>query len=334
MTEINRKQLLAAVEIVMPAVTRKEVVAQSNLLGICGGNLVSYNDEISFCHRFPELNLDDVALNGHLLHDRLSKLGSDVVDLEMVDSRLRIRSGRSDAFLNTARLEMPLAEIEAGDDEAPLPETFRDRLRMVAEVCATDPTRPVLTCVSVGRDQIEGSDGYRLVRMDCPGLPEFLIPASSAVRVSACEVERVLVGQRNEWVHFATGAGTVVSCRTYAATYPNLRASYEMGDSTTFELPSMDRALDLVDEFASRSKRIDEQISVELRPGQVVIRAEHEDGVAVERISWKDNADVDARFTIHPDFFRLALGHGTRCQLDQSRIKFVGDDWAHVVALR
>jgi DNA polymerase III sliding clamp (beta) subunit (PCNA family) len=332
--EIDRKKLLTAVELVLPAITKKEVVAQSNLLGIRGGSLVSYNDEISFCHDFRELKmLDEVALDGALLHDRLSRLKSDAVTVDVADNRLRVRSGRSTAYLNTVALEMPLAEIEAGSDEMPLPENFRERLRTVAAVCATDTSRPRLTCVNVGRGWLEGSDGYRLLRMSCEGVPQFLIPAASAARVADCDVDRILVTQRNEWVHFATPAGTTVSCRTYAADYPDLSVSYDMGDSTAFELPRMDEELDRLQAFSKRSKRIDEQVQVELRRKQVVLRAEHENGAAEETIRWQHD-DVEATFSIHPDFFRLALGQGTRCQLDDRRIKFSGEGWEHVVSLR
>ena len=333
MPEINRKKLLEAVELVLPAITKKEIVAQSNLLGIRQGCLVSYNDEISFRHDFPELELDDVALDGVLLHDRLSRLKSDSVDVQVVDNRLRIRSGRSTAHLNTVALEMPLAEIEAGSDEITLPDTFRDRIRMVAAVCATETSRPRLTCVNVGGGWLEGSDGYRLLRMRCEGVPQFLIPAASAARVADCDVDRVLVTQRNEWVHFATPAGTVVSCRTFAADYPDLSASYDMADRPEFELPRMTEELDRLSAFSRRAKRIDEQVAVDLRPRQVVLRAEHENGLAEEAIRWSHD-DIEASFSIHPDFFKMALGQGTRCQLDDSRIKFSGDGWEHVVSLR
>lgn len=334
MAKINREELLRAIEIVMPAVTKKEVVAQSNLLGVRSGSLVTYNDEISFCHAFPALELDEVALDGPLLHGHLSRLGADELDVIVSDDQVKVRAGRSTASFKTARLEMPLAEIEAGDEEVPLPEGFRDQLRLAAEVCSSDTSRPVLTCVSVAGDWIEGSDGYRLLRLRCAGVPEFLIPANSAVRVADCEVVRMLVGQQNEWVHFSTDAGTTISCRTYAAHYPDLSDRYELGDAREFELPpALGEVVERTAVFSQRSKRIDEQVDVELRPSQVVVRAQHENGAVEERVRWSCE-DVSATFSIHPDFFRMALRQGTRCQLDDSRIKFSGDGWNHVVALR
>jgi len=329
--EIDREKFIRAVEAVLPALTKKEMFTQSNMLGIRPGHLVTYNDELSIRHDFPDIGAGEIALDGVTLHDFLDHLTSETVQVEASDSELKIRSGRVRVALKTAALELP--QFEVAGDEVELPETFRERIRMVSEVCATGTSRPALTCVSVTGDWVEGSDGYRLVRMECDtSSPGFLLPAKLAVRVADYPVTRMLSG--NEWVHFVTADNTSVSCRVASGSYPDLTKVYDVVGKS-FTLPATLR--DVVDRasiFSRReNSRIDEEVRVELSPNRVVIRAHNDSGTFEEIARWA-HSDVEASFSIHSDFFRIALTHGTSCQISDSKIKFAGSDWKHVVALR
>jgi hypothetical protein len=337
---VDREQFVKAVTAVLPGIAKKELFHQADKLGIQGGALVSYNDEISIRHDFPQINGIEGALDGDLLHKLLGRITDKEIRLNSTGAELRVSSEgkgkKMRASLKMSELELPISEIETGGEAFDLPDDFRDNLRLIGSICARDMSRPVLTCIHIGNGWMEGSDTYRLARIGCADLPEMVLPAVALIKIADYEIKRVSIGEQRKWAHFTTDDGTTISCRLFSERYPRLGKQYNnfAGDSK-FEFPDdIGSVLDRAKVFAERDHTIDEEISIELRPHLMVIKAHDDNGRFEEEIDWSDNAGIEASFSIHPDFLQLALDSGKACELDRARIRFSGDNWDHIIALR
>jgi hypothetical protein len=336
--EINRREFAAAVALVLPAVAKMEIFDQADKLAIHDGSLFSYNDEISIRHALPQLIGIEGALDGRRLFQLLNRMPADTIKLNVIENELRLLTpdGNAQASLEITPIVLPLSEIETGTKRFNLPDGFAENLKLIAAVCARDMSRPVLTCVHIGGGWMEGSDGYRVARVRCSGLPKMLLPVTSAEVIARFQIVRLVTGVRNQWVHFETNHGTTISSRVGVGKYPDMSRVYSF-TGTTFTLPNtLADVLERAQLFAVRDHRIDHEISVELRPRRLVVSAQatNDQGRFQETVPWPDNKRLASRFNIHPDFLRLALQQGSRCQLGSAQIKFVGPDWEYVIGLR
>jgi DNA polymerase III sliding clamp (beta) subunit (PCNA family) len=338
--EINRAKLAEAVAFVLPGVAKKELFTQADKLEIQGGMLVSYNDEISISYN---LGLDDEdpirrisgAVDGVHLYELLNRITTEKVDIEIADNTFKVNAsgGKIRSSLKLLPLALPISEIDFGEDPSPLSSGFKEGVTLVAEICATDMSRPVLTCVNVTREFVEGSDGYRVGKVSCENIYEFLIPAQAMLRIADSDITQISMGLKGEWVHFYTDAGLTISSRLSSSRYPDISSVYNV-KGNEFALPEdLLEALERAAVFSYRQHKIDEEVKVRLLAGRIIVDAADDDGTISETILW-DRKDIKADFSIHPDFFKKALKRGTKCQLSPSSIKFVGDTWQHVIALK
>lgn len=334
--EIDRVKLLKSIARVLPAVAKKETFEQSTKLAFKDGHLVAYNDEISIFDRLPEAEGLDGAVDGKHLHSLLGKLAADRIALEQDNSRLHLRAGRVKASFDLAPVALPLGEIDrSGEDSEPLGEDFAKGLKLIAGTCARDMSRPVLTCVAMGAEQIEAADGFRAARLSLDGveLPKFLLPVTAAEVIVGYPVERVAVSDSGEWVRFSANEGaTVIHARAFEGKFPDLANLYELEGDDLVLPEAMGKVLERAQIFSEREHSIDEVVQIGIRPNQITVSAAYDGGQFNEIV--RSDQKVSADFLIHPDFLAEVLKVGTTCIVGEKRVKFTGPSWQHVIALR
>jgi len=335
--EIERVKLAEAIARVLPAVGKKETFEQATKIVFHDGHVAAYNDEISIFDRQPDLAGIEGAVDGRQLCDLLGKISTDAVTLAVDGSRLSIRSGRVRADFDMLPVALPLDEIDrSGEEGDPLPADFCGALGLVAAACARDMSRPVLTCVCLGGDRVEAADGFRAARSSFEGasLPSLLLPVTAAEVLVGYPVERVAASDSGEWARFtARGGDTVIFARVFSGRFPDLDGLYEVEGHAVVLPSALDKVLDRAGIFTRREHRIDEVVHLSMRRSQVTVSAEYEGGRFTEVIR-SDGQDVDADFSIHPDFLSEALKTGTSCVVGGDRVLFSGEHWRHVIALR
>lgn len=340
MPQIKRDRLVEAIRTVLPAIARKEMFAQADKLAITGGYAVAYDDAVSIMHPLPELDGVEGAIDGRRLLEFLGKVSGDDVEVtvEVAGSELRISSSgiRARVSFTLAEVQLPISEIDQTGDYADLPDGFVDGLGMIAAACSKDANRPVLTCVRLGPDAIEASDGFRLARFVLGDdlLPDLLLPADAAELVSGSGVAEVALGGTGEWIRFRAKSGVIICARTFSGTFPDLGSLYQIDDGHRLSLPpGLRETIERAQVFAKRERKIDETIQVTMSPGKIVVKAEYDGGRFAETVAHREQAD-EGSFSIHPRFLAAALDDGSECVLGKSRIKFSSNSWEHVISLR
>jgi DNA polymerase III sliding clamp (beta) subunit (PCNA family) len=334
--DIEREELKKAVGLVFPGIARKETFDQADKIAFKQGRLISYNDEVSIFH--PLMGVEEIngAVDGRKLYDILNKVTGGTVILRQLENELQFKCARTTVNFNLAPVVLPFTEVDWTGEYQKLPEDFKKALRLITGTCARDMSRPVLTCVYVNENVMLGSDGYRVGKFvfEDVSLPTFLLPVTAGEMLDKYDIQSVAVGDQGEWARFMTSAETVVCTRLSTGVYPDLSNVLDVtGDEVT--LPkTLIETLDRAQIFAKREHSIDEEVHIDLRGVQIAVNSNYENGRFEEII--RAAQEATGKFTIHPEFLSEALSgeDETTCVLDRSRIKFVGANWEHVIALR
>jgi hypothetical protein len=338
--EVQREALLSAIEMVLPAMAKREIFDQANMIAFVGGRVVAFNDAVMISHPLPgALDLEG-ALDGRRLCDLLDKLDSEVVDLAVDGDKINLRAGRSRASFDALPVTLPIDSVDVTGELVDLPDTFVDQLRWASTSCAREVSRPTLTCVLVEGGWMQSSDSYRASRVHCGDvstgawdLPRLMLPLSQVEVLVDYPVKRVALSDGGEWARFETDAGTTLCARSMAGAFPDLASIYDVSGKEVELTDALSDALERARIFARRDRAADEVVLVSMRPNQVTVSAQC-DGARFSEVVRCEGAAEAAEFSIHPKFLASALESGTRCVLGERSVKFSGKDWEHVVALK
>ena len=89
--KINKSDLVSALEKVKSGLSSKEAILQSTSFAFLGGNVVTYNDEISLSHPVEGLEITG-AVQATELYQLLKKLKQEEISLEVSENEILITS--------------------------------------------------------------------------------------------------------------------------------------------------------------------------------------------------------------------------------------------------
>jgi DNA polymerase III sliding clamp (beta) subunit (PCNA family) len=338
--QINRQELLTALEKVKPGLANKEMIEQSTSFAFMDEKIVTYNDEISISHPVKNLNITG-AVKAEELYKLLGKLKKDEIEVEITDNEILLTSGKAKAGLTLQQeITLPLDEIEIGAwKKLPDPEEFKKALSFVLFSVSKDMSRPVLTCIHIDEaGYVEACDNQRLARYQIKKLPINipLIPAFSINELLKYDFTHVCLSKVKGWAHFKTKEGTIFSCRTLAESYgdfPDVSHLLEIeGKEITFP-KTINEILDRAIIFAKQDFAMDENITINIKNKKIQIRAEGPSGWFEEQANIRySNAPIS--FAINPNFFKDIINQSSSCIVGEKCLKFIGGNWEHVVMVR
>jgi len=336
--EINKTQLLQALEIVKPGLANKEIIEQATSFAFMSDRVVTYNDEISISHPIDGLDLTG-AVQADTLYKFLGKIKKDDIDLKLKDNQIVLSTGRAKAGLTLhSEIMLPLDDDIAKKGKwKDLPNNFNRFLEMAIGACGTNMTEPILTCVHITKEGIiEGSDSYKIANCylgeEMP-LNTFLLPAASAIDVVKIEPTKIAKGKG--WVHFQNDYQTIISCRILDDEYPNtlnllkVKGVRLILPNTTLEV--LDRTM----VFSKKDRSLDESVDVSIEDRKLKMTAKSDSAWFEETINMKHKGDP-IKFSITPYLLKSILSETRECQIndDCSVLKFEGEGWQYIAMLR
>jgi DNA polymerase III sliding clamp (beta) subunit (PCNA family) len=331
---MQKEALLKALETVRPGLASKEMIEQSTSFAFMSDRVVTYNDEISISHPVEGLDIEG-AIKAEELYKLLSKLKGDELKLKKTAKEITITSDKTTAGITLqSEIKLPLEEIGELGKWKILPEGFVDKLTFCLFSCSRDMGRPVLTCIHVNKaGYIESCDNLRLTHsLQGEEMPvdTFLIPQSSAQQLVKYGVNKIAEGKG--WVHFKTEEGTIFSCRIFQDNFPDTSKILEV-EGKEITLPhSMDNIIDRASIFSKREYALDEEVEVIIEDGQMTVWAQSDTGWIKEETKVRYRGDKIS-FSINPKFLKEILPIIRKGVLGENKIKFVGDNWQHVISL-
>ncbi len=332
---INKKELLEALEIVKPGLSTKEIIEQSTSFAFIKGKIITYNDEISISHPVKNLKLTG-AIKADEFYKLLSKLKGDEIEIDIQEAEILLKSGKAKAGITLQKeIRLPLEEVDKPEDWKALPDNFIHHLRFAMGACTSDMSRPILTCVNIcSNGTLYASDSYRLVEAKCSkkmGVNDFLLPASSAVHVVKLNPTQICLG--NGWVHFKTEGGTVLSCRVFEDIYPDITPHIEVKGMQVEFPKTIKDVLDRASVFAKRDHFLDEQLDITIGNNRIKVKGQSDAGWFEEECNMRyDKEPVTLMVT--PYLMQDILNESHQCTVSKDKMKFQGEDWTYIALLR
>lgn len=332
---MKRQELLDALELVRPGLAKEEVIEQTTFFAFAGGNVLTYNDEISISHPVKGLVELEGAVKAEELYQLLGKLDKEDLELGEGEGELLVKAGKTRAGIALQKeIKLPLEEIGGKGKWKKLPEEFLDAIKFTMFSCSKDTSRPVLTCINVREDGIiESTDNFRLTRYQLGGkipVKSFLLISSSAKDLIKYDINQIAEG--DSWIHFKSGKGTVFSCRTFLDDYPSLDELLKV-KGAKLEIPKgVDDSLKRAAIFSKRENELEEEALISFEKGKLKVRGQGPTGWLEEELDIKYKGKK-VTISVNPHFLQAILPKVTECVLAEGSMKFEGEDWVHLVAL-
>lgn len=335
--KVNKDELVHALETVRPGLASKEYVEQTTSFAFMGDRLVTFNSDISISHPLKGLNITG-AIKAEELYKLVSKLPQDEIEMELTESEVLIKAGRSKAGVTLqSEIKLPLEEIGELGEWKDLPSEFINTMSFALFSCMknTNTDRPALTCVHVRPDGvIESSDALRITHVKIGKIPtkKFLLPFISARELVKYAVNKVAEG--DGWIHFKTEDNTIFSCRIYESEFPATEELLKV-EGEEIKLPNtLGAIIDKASVFFKRQHVVDEEIELTLSNNRMLIHGKSEFGWFKEECNFRWPKEETVVIKTNPTLLKdILLKPHVKCILGERVIKFEGDNWEHVVCL-
>ena len=330
---LSREGLLTTLNKLKPGLASKDVVEQATSFVFADGMAWSYNDEIACSIVLPE----EVDIEGAVPADPLLKLLSkgkaSTVEIFMEEGELRVHCGRSRAGLALEEAKLPVSEIPmpGNDDWSDLPKNFLHAVSLTVLACSMDMSAPILTCLSIGKDSVQASDGFRITWYKLKGMKEaFLLPAAAAKHLGSFKPEASALAEG--WVHFINAEDAVLSCRTVMGKYPDITPHLKV-KGEEMKLPKeLNEILDRAGVFADAEFEQDEEVEMNFDDGVLLVSARGENGWIKEEVEI-EGGGASFSITVNPSILQAALKLNHTCVIGESAMLIQGKDFKHVVSL-
>ena len=332
--KFNKEHLLTALTHVNVGVAAKQIVSQADSYIFKEGSVYTFNDEIAVSHTI-EHELTG-AVHADTLYALLTKINDPIIDIEIVDDAMIIKSKKGKATLKSDEKQtLPLDTVGDAGDWYDLPDNFNHLMSFVLMSVSKDLATPILTCVHWTSEYVESCDNFRLTRtlIDTPDLDSsILIPGNTLTQMIFYEPTQYSIA--NDWAHFKTADGSTFACRVFEGDYVDLDDVYELpGTDTILFTNAMQDLLERVSVLADTDVSNNTKAVVDVKDSMATVTASNTYGEMVERTRVK--CKVDLSFDLRIETLQHIMKYYKKAVIadDRSSLKFSDDTIIHIISL-
>lgn len=323
--QFDRKTLIEIIEVVRPAVAKREIIPQQTHIMFLGQQIAATNGNIFITH--PLVTDFSTSVKADDLHKILASSSSEHIELTVTDkaiggkntSILKITSHDTKASLSTVLDDKDKVEdlIKSLNSEMKdwmmLPEDFADALWLCGFSASKNMTDLIMTAVFIDGENVATTDRVRTSCHKMAGSVEkFLLSATDALELSNLTVSEYCLSEN--WAHFRTDNGATFSARRMKGEHLPLVSLFDMltEDSVVYTLPSdfktaLESSYILLDNVKTDHTKT---VSVKLTKGEIKCRADNERSY-VEKMVKCDYDGSDVEFHVNPFFLSEILQKST-----------------------
>jgi len=340
--QIKRQELVKVLELVRPAISKREIVEQSASVVFDGESALSYNDELAV--RAPFKSDFKAAVQAEPLLKLMQRLSAEDITLTIEEDTLRISTKRTSAGIKMDD-EINQGYQQVGNPEkwTPIEGNLIKAIRSTLFSASSDSARPVLTCIHIGsrktNSYVESTDGFRLTRNRFTKAVLFrdkpdgiLIPAKSAKEL--CGYKPTHFWYTEGWMHFKCETGEVFACRTFAEKFPDCDKVLDF-EGSKIDLPeSIIEALERAAVFTAEEElQQDQKVTMTVKEGSLLLKGEGPNGWFKEKLKVEHKGDPFT-FTIHTHFLMESPGLIKDVTIGQDRMLMKEKGLRHVMRLQ
>ena len=331
--QVQRKELIAALEEVKPGLASKDILAQSTSFVFTKEGITTFNDEISVYKPFK--SGFEGAVRANELYSLLAKIKDDSIEVESTGAELIVKWGKKSkaGIRMEAEIMLPLEEVDIEHaDFIKLPDNFLKAISIASYCAAKDLSKPHLTCVCINEGNVVASDNFRIIMVDFNSkldTDQILLPASVVKFLVKYDVKKL--SHSPGWVHFHTEDGLVFSARVLAGDFPEVDQYFAIkGHELQFPAGIIE-ILDKAGVFTGSSVNGD-FISIAVEDRVMLIKGEGDYGWLEEPANCKYKGEK-IEFQVDPSFLKDILKDLRQCIVGEGTLLFEGENFKHIVSL-
>lgn len=331
---MRTKEFLRILKVVKSAVANRELLEQSTSFVFKDGKIHAYNNEVAVAHPI-DLSIEG-AVAAKELYELLDKVEDDEIDIEKGGGQLLVKGKKFKAGITMqSEIVLPLDAMEKdkSGEWSVLPAGFWQAVKFCLFSVGKSSIKPLLCYLCIEPHMIRSCDGFRLTQHSMEwNLPKIFLSSVAAGEFAGHCPSEISLGEN--WIHFKDSAGAVFSSRTLDGDYPDTDSILEVKGKEIVFPSSMVEVLGRAEVLTEEGLNLERLVGVKLEGNQIVVSSESQVGWYSEKFKVEYDGDP-VEFFINSLFFREILSHLKKAEMseDQSKMKFVGDNFVHVVAL-
>jgi DNA polymerase III sliding clamp (beta) subunit (PCNA family) len=221
-----REDLLQALQMLGPGISKKETTAQSASFLLRGKLGCSCNGDLVMRTPMPAEFQFQGAVEAATLMAFLERIPDTEIKATFKSNKINIAGkGKKAAFLLDENIQAPIEDVEKPTEWHPLDPTFFEVAKHAAGAVSTDDDKFAVTCVYVDAEQVAATDGLQLVHgaVATPVASPTLLLGISLKPI--CGFGLTEIAETPKWVHFRNKTTrTVASLRKHKSDdFPSFR---------------------------------------------------------------------------------------------------------------
>lgn len=328
---MKRKDILAILKAVKPALANKEIIEHSTSFIFKKGKVFTYNDEITISHPIP-LKIKG-AVPAKELYDLLNSVDFDNIKIKQKDTEILIEGEDFKAGISLTE-NTSIKDIKLSDKNwSKLSNKFCQGLEFCIFSAGSDYSNLVLTHIHVANGFMESTDNYRLTRFISKTIKSsMLIPVSAAkelIRYKPTHYQKT-----KGWIHCKNADGVVFSFRSHISKYPDTSNILKMTSPVDIDfLPALKPSLATAEVLSKEEISGDKFVKVKMKGKEMTVKGVGDVGWYKASLKLKKSYG-NVSFEINSKSFRDILTHLKKASLSKTKMKFLGEDFIHVVILK
>ena len=336
--KLERKKLLDVLKVVKLGLAKEDLVGQSSSFVFTGETVHTFSDEIMISH--PLETEFTGAVEGKELHDILSKMKEEQVNVEVVDGELLIKGKKRKAGIRmyeASDLPENMADSVSKLKWKKLPANFIEQAKRAMFCVSKSSALLTLTCIHCKDDIVESCDNMRMLRCEMKGSldDELLIPGNvvgELIKIAPKDLKEYAL--KKNWIHFKLPDGAIFSSRLIDGNFPDLDRILEDDKGKTVSFPKeLKSILDKAAVFTSSQEgESGELVEISFDKDSFTLKGEGNTGW------YEEEGEVEYKgklfsFHVNINFLKEIAGSMDKAIVGKDKLRLEGKGFTHVVVL-
>lgn len=340
--KINTDEFRMVVENLLPAISKKDLVAQMSRIIFRDDIAGTYNDQIAISYPF-DLGGIDCSVAAEDLSKVLSGISEEEIDIEVVEKKMILSSDSTKVEISTVSESKAVEEFYSSLDLGSmswerLPADFIEKINLAKFSTSTNTYDPQnLFCIAIEKDWIYSGDGYRCTKIKCKSdMPKTVLIPQSSVNSIVKFTDIIDYAIAPGWIHFANSEDAVISSRIVKGKYPDVTETLESfpgGQKVKID-KALIPVLDNINQLLASDADFMRVVKISIKKKKTVITGVKE-GLTIKKTVKNDFKEDVIEFNISPPFLSnlLSLDIIDSLQVAQNMAFFEGIGFQHLVTL-
>lgn len=313
---MKKSDLLKALNFVKPATKGKSISEDNSYFFLNNNKVIAYNDQI--CVQYPFEFGFKALVKASDLYKLVTKLKTNEISLVLKDTKVNIRSGRSNIHLNTisdseitSRIKKVNKSLKKSKWEK-LPNNFLESINICAFSASKNEAQGTLTYINIDGTEVRATNNTQLAIATLNSKVEKMFIKGIAVK-DIVSLNPSTYSISKAWIHFKNENNCIFSIRTIEGEFPDTSKIFDSVKSKAVVMP--EDILDGINIASIFTDNDNPAIEVHLEKGKCIILIESENGNYVFESEMKYKGE-SVRFFIDPEFLLKMLSHSSSIKID------------------